>query len=530
MKKSWITLVLCCSLCATIVLGACGEEIPSSRPQTQNSMEISDSSSSSITGGGDNSSEQMGNSSFECSFEPDSSSNDSSEGNEGNGDNSGKDEEGGDEGNNGENDDGNDGAQYGDLAKKVISAFGNLPDAWGFLPKSFAMENKAIVANSPLLSKGNAYEQFIQTNALPTNYIGKQMNVVYGVLNTCDVALDYVSIVHGALHTIESAYQIFLNGNPDNYALFEGTAAGFSYKLELNDKEYSLCASVSGTEVLIFGNAQSGAYGARVQLSENNVLKYEVSNSDLTIAWSVLNVATTQIRFVRDKNVVREYIYEFLTVLNVEKSTSTYLEVENSYTTVVGTKGDFVPSAEGRNCEVYDNVTGKLVGAEVSEIVGDSTVAFDTLLYNLWDIQGITSIKKIDEANGVNADTVYINNSTEALHTKLVGLLGGLSAASRRCDIEFKEVCAYVYDANAEKYKEVTFEVPMLFVQEKYASSLEEDFAEKNKVEGETVAIALQTSSGGRAAVNSGYHILVAQYNQIKDSVTRQDILNYCAR
>ena len=73
------------------------------------------------------------------------------------------------------------------------------------------------------------------------------------------------------------------------------------------------------------------------------------------------------------------------------------------YTTVIGTKGDFIPASGGRNCEVYSNKTGNLVGTEVKETVDKKE--YDTLWFNLRDLQGVTSVKKTDEANGVNADT-----------------------------------------------------------------------------------------------------------------------------
>ncbi len=422
---------------------------------------------------------------------------------------------------------------YTGMAKRVIDAFGVKPDPWSYLPQSFAIENKvvsgAIVGKAT--EKVDPYADFVSVSAIPTNYIGKQMNVVYGVLNTATTALGYVSTVHSALNVIETAYQTFLNNSPDDYAIFEGNAGAFAYKIELDDGYYTLTASISGVEVYIYGDIDEETYGARVQIAADNVLKYEVAPTSLTIAWTVLNVHATQIIFMENESgIVEGHIYEYTKLLG---NSSTYLKVDENYTTVVGTKGDFIPTADGRNCEVYDNTTGKLVGTEVKEttkvpLLG--TFTYDTLWYNLRDVQGITSIKKIDgKESGVNPDTIYINGSTEKLHSKNVSITN----ASRRFDIEFKEVCAYTYNTAKEQYEQITFEVPMVFIQETAIETFEEDFADENKLNNEkdaNITVHLTVQEGDKTAVNNGYHVLVKVYDTIKELITQDMITAFCAK
>ncbi len=414
---------------------------------------------------------------------------------------------------------------YAKMAQDVIDSFGAVPDPWTFLPESFAISNRTVDSSIVPEEDENKYADFVDISAIPTNYIGKQMNVVYGVLNTCDTALGYVSKVHATLNVVKTAYATFLSSSPDNTELFEGTAGGFAYRLEMQGDYYKISATVSGFAVYIFADTQEEIFGARVQLGEKNVLKYEVSNEGVTIAWNIMDVSSTYIQFVREEGATCGYIYETLGALGYEKTTSSLLYIGETHTTVVGTKGDFVPSANGRNCEVYDNATGKLVGTEVSEVLLSGKAAFDTLWYNLKDVSGITSIKKADTPNGTNADTIYINgDDSDTIHTELVI---GLSwkVGSRKFDIEFKEVCAYVYNEAEEKYEEVTFEVPMVFIQEEYAGEFNGDFKQQNGV-----TVALSVSAGDAAAVNVGYHTLVESYNQIKDKVTQQAIKDYCAQ
>ncbi len=355
------------------------------------------------------------------------------------------------------------------------------------------------------------------------------MDVVYDVLKTCDVALGYVTKVNGALNTIQQAYQIFLNSEPANQASFANTVTiggvQCAYSILLDGEYYTLTVDVSGVEVHMYGDIVNARYGSRVQIDDKNVLKYEIAENKLIVALNVLNSYTTYIEFMKEGDSTIGYVYQYIGALGVSTAKSALLRVDTNYTTVVGTMGDFIPSADGRNCEVYDNATGRLVGTEVSEILLDGKQPFDTLWYNLWDISGITSIKKVDDGNGTNPDTIYINGKSDTIHTQLAGASAGLAALSRRFDIEFKEVCAYTYDASTGKYTQKTFEVPMLFVQEKYATTFEESFADKNDV-----TIDLLKSSADLTAVANGYHTMVSAYNQIVDLVTQQVVIDFCAK
>ncbi len=419
---------------------------------------------------------------------------------------------------------------FSDMALRVINAFGSVPDPWSFLPEGFDISNTTVTSSQIV-----DYSQWVNVEDIPTNYIGKQMNVVYGVLNTCDKALKPVNTVYAALGTIQTAYQTFLNDNPDNYAVFEDTTGVFQYKIELDGGYYALSTSVSGVEVALFGDTENETYGARIQLGDGNVLKYEISGADLRIAWDVSGVASTMIDFTRTGETVKGYIWEYLGVGSLMTSSSTLLEVGDTYTTVVGTKGDFIPSSNGRNCEVYENATGKFVGSEVSEVVTAPVIGtqyvFDTAWYTLHDVSGITTIRRdLNEgesvANGMNADTIYLNGNAQAISTTLKG---GLSATafSRRYDIEFKEVCAYIYDSETEEYTKTEFVVPMVFIQESYVSSFEEDFATSN-----SITVDLTTSSNVQTVVYNGYHTLVNEYTTMttETPITQEDITSFCAK
>ncbi len=402
------------------------------------------------------------------------------------------------------------------LAHELVTSFGGVPDAWSFMPDAFTPASYTVEEDGI-----PTYTDFTQVSTIPSNYVGKQMNVVVSLLNKCETALEYVNVVYGSLNIIEGAYQAFLNDNPENYKSFSGSTESFSYEITLSGKVYLLTASFETIKVTLFSNGEDRSYGARIQLTDGNILKYTVSQNCFKVASHLLNSSSTQIEFVRDDEEAVGYIYEFLTVGGQElRASSTLLHIGKDYTTVVGTKGDFIPTADSRNCEVYNSKTGQLVGTEVKESLGIGGKTYNTLWYKLDDISGITSIKKLDDANVLNPDTIYINGGSDSIHTKVVSLLD----PSRRFDIEFKKVTAYVYDAQKEKYEEQELEVPMMFIQEGNFNSFSEDYQEKNDIE-----VSVTVSKADRDAVNEGYHVMVELYDEIKGLVTQQNIIDYCS-
>ena len=409
-----------------------------------------------------------------------------------------------------------------ELAADVIDAFGAVPEPWELLPSSFG----------PQYHVSNAapnYTGFVNVSNIPVNGIGKQMNVAYGLLNKTEKALSYVNTVMAAMNTIKTLYTNYLDGNPANYETYTGTAGGFTFTVSLTDDAYLIRATVASVNVEIYANTANESYGATVQLTSNTALKYTVSENDLLVAMDILDTSATQIRFTRDaQNRTVGYLYEYLVVADRQvTATSAMIEVGEDYTVVIGTKGDFIPTSVSRNCEIYDNETGRLVGTEVREDV--EGIVFNTYWFPLNKLDGISSIKKLDEANGSNADTVYINGYTDdTLHTKLMGLSHGTKLASRRFDIEFKTMYFYTYNADAEEYEAVSYEIPMIFIQEEVISSFEADFVEKNEDALDGEAVDLRVNADDLAAITRGYQILLPIYDEKKDAVTYQMIMDYC--
>lgn len=411
------------------------------------------------------------------------------------------------------------------LASTVISAFGSVPSPWSFLPESFSPENKAI-------TQVPDFSNFYSVSSIPKNGIGKQLSVAYGLLNKTTVALSYVQPIYSVLNSIKNVYTNFLDSSPEEYTSFSSTVAGITFRIELTETEYCLSAMVGNVQVLIAADTENNTYGAKVQLTPTTILKYTVSEESLLIAMDILDFSATQIEFIRDDNEVLGYMYEYIVAGDKTLvATSTLIHSNENYTTLIGTKGDFIPTAISRNCEVYSSTTGNLVGTEVREelTIAGRTATYNTLWYTLDDIHGIYNIKKLDEQNILNADTIYINNATESIHSKIVGgnIIKDAKFSSRRFDIEFKKMYFYVYDQASEEYSQVSCEIPMLFVQEENFDTFIEDFSDVNS-DFLTGNISLLVSSSDKQAVEFGYYTLLEDYEIIKEAVTFESITNYC--
>ena len=416
------------------------------------------------------------------------------------------------------------------LATSLINAFGSVPDVWSFLPEGFSAENH-------LVSETVDYSKFVNISDIPTNGIGKQMNVVYSLLNKCSVALGYVNTVYGALGTVKTLYTNYLDGSPDNYKHYEDDAGAFRFVIDITDDEYLLGVSLGSVGITVFANLADESYGARVQLTETTALKYTLDGEAITIAMDILDAASAYVEFARDENGnMLGAVYEYLTVGGKEiTATSAMIEVGEDYTVIIGTKGDFIPTSVSRNCEIYDNETGKMVGGEVREdtAVGGSSVVFNTYWFPLYTVKGIESIMNTTENNGYNDYTIFINGYTdEAIHTTAYGinLSEPLKSASRRYDIEFKTMYFYKQNSETGEYESISMTVPMIFIQEEKLEDFETDFAKANKAPLGNKPVDIVVELADYEAIRYGYTVLLPAYDKIKDAVTHEMITDYCKK
>lgn len=155
---------------------------------------------------------------------------------------------------------------------------------------------------------------------------------------------------------------------------------------------------------------------------------------------------------------------------------------------------------------------------------------FLSIWYNLYDIGGINSIKKVDKQNGSNPDTIYINGiETETIHSGTVFQYEGkiFGDTSRPCDIEFKKVYSYALNTETGEYESVEYEIPLMFIQEKCTEKFCEYYKSKNE-KTITEDVTLSISAKDEETIKYGYHTLVEDYKKIKTLVTCDSIIAFC--
>lgn len=317
-----------------------------------------------------------------------------------------------------------------------------------------------------------------------------------------------------------------IQGGKENETVCE-TYGIFSFELSICDGYNELKVSFStddSTVATVCLTSSEGGCTGEVRIVGGNILKYETRNNYLKLAASILNTGKVQMEFVRNADqTVTGYVYEYLTALEKDVvSASAMLQVTESYVSIVGTKGDFCSvSKNNRNVEIYDAKTAKLLIGRVYEDV--TTVQYDTYWLPITDLPDIFSVKKIDEENGSNPDTVYINGSSTPFEVEYNKFL--TKNTSRWFDIEFKTVYAYCLDEDGDLVR-YFFEMPMLFVQ----TNRYDDFLDKLYENNKNVFSASPTRKTQDTEITQSkycYETLVPLYNAVKDAVTSEAISEY---
>ncbi|MBO5440416.1 MAG: hypothetical protein J6A53_07165, partial [Clostridia bacterium] len=251
----------------------------------------------------------------------------------------------------------------------------------------------------------------------------------------------------------------------------------------------------------------------RIQLGDANALTYKIAENSYELAIKYLGVRRAMFTIERDDNGdVSGSIYEFLTVSSAEVASCAEFYITEDYVSVIGNKASGMLGFTGYINELYDVNTGALLGYEVQEKL--SALTYDTLWFNLKDIDGINTIK-YQPAEGKEAAKVFINGSSTQWQAKKVLL-------SRRFDIELRTQFVYSYDATEQKYIEHKIEVPMIFVQEKNYDTFIDDVEATNDV-----TVSVEVSDADLDKILEDYDTLIPIFIENKDKVTVDTIITY---
>lgn len=403
------------------------------------------------------------------------------------------------------------------IAMNILNNIMNIPNPWEFLPESFHIENKISNLNQKL-----DFSNFVNVSSIPINAMGKQMNVVYSTLIDVDNALNCLRYVYGSFNIIVDFYQIFINDNPDNYAVFEKTTENFTFKIVLEDNNYQMYISYKSIAIELSYTLDTQKCYGRIQLTNSNVIKYEMAENEFTVAVNIVGISLTKLSFERENNEISGYLYEYFGTKDTNIKTSGLIKINENYTSIISNKlhsEDNVLTTG--DVEIYSNETGNLIGEEVRGT--NSLKDFQTSWFNLYNVTNINNLKVLDENNGLNGYSVFINNSTNKIKETRT-LLG---TGSRMFYITMRTMYVFTYNEEEENYKKVEILLPMLAVQNDYINTFSADFYEANKNNGAINPTNITLNNADKTFMFSQYSNLIDEYLVIKEQITYESIINY---
>ena len=357
---------------------------------------------------------------------------------------------------------------------------------------------------------------------------GQQWNMIVNNINQSQIFFNTLTTVEAVMTTSLAIFNNYLDENPDNVAHHTIASGIYSITLDFDGSdiyyvlEYTATLPILGeqsVQIALSMDAESKDKVVRIQLGDANALTYKVTDNGYEFAIKYLGVRRAYFSISEDKNgAVSGSIYEYLTASGVGISSAAEFYIQDGYVYAVGNKADGILGFTGYICETYDVETGKLLGYEVQETL--SAIKFNTLWFNIADIDGIDSIRYSEKTQSTDA-AFYINGSSEAFATVKVGLLEDpLRAYTRKFDIEFRTQYFYYYDTVNENYEEVAVQVPMFFIQEEDFDGIEATVGNANDI-----TIEILTKNADISAIMEAYDDFLPIFIENKELVTVDNIL-----
>ncbi len=367
---------------------------------------------------------------------------------------------------------------------------------YAYIPEAMRLDySENLVAPEDIVTD---YSDFVNVSDITYGF-GEQW---YMVLNNIDQSMLFfnaLTVVETISSTSITAFNNYFDQNPADTAHYTFENGIYNITIKFDGEvlyfvvDYTANIPTIGNvtaQIAMAMIAETGEKSVRIQLGDANALAYTVKENSYEFAIKYLGVRRAMFSIERDDNGdISGKIYEYLTVSSVDVASSAEFYITNSYASIVGNKADGLVGFSNTICELYNTNTGKMLGYEVNEIAEKLgvTVNFDTLWFNLEDVDGINSIKYV-AATQNNSAKLYVNGLGEEWKSKTVGGFS-LASFSRRFDIEFRTQYVTSYDSTAEKYTVHMIQVPMLFVQEDYYDSLNDDIKSTNNVNAQVTVI-----------------------------------------
>ena len=400
---------------------------------------------------------------------------------------------------------------------------------YAYIPEAMRLDySENLVAPEDIVTD---YSDFVNVSDITYGF-GEQW---YMVLNNIDQSMLFfnaLTVVETISSTSITAFNNYFDQNPADTAHYTFENGIYNITIKFDGEvlyfvvDYTANIPTIGNvtaQIAMAMIAETGEKSVRIQLGDANALAYTVKENSYEFAIKYLGVRRAMFSIERDDNGdISGKIYEYLTVSSVDIASSAEFYITNSYASIVGNKADGRVGFSNTICELYNTNTGKMLGYEVNETAEKLgvTVNFDTLWFNLEDVDGNNSIKYV-AATQNNSAKLYVNGLSEEWKSKTVGGFS-LASFSRRFDIEFRTQYVTSYDSTTQEYTVHMIQVPMLFVQEDYYDSLNDDVKSTNNVNAQVTVIDEDVEQ-----LMTSYAELVPIFTENKEAFNVDIILAY---
>jgi hypothetical protein len=416
--------------------------------------------------------------------------------------------------------------------------------AYDYLPAAMNPSYSSNVVNASDINYD--FTSFTNVSSINQAGYGEQWQMVVENINQSVAMAKVFNVAQTALSSAGNAVDIYITNSYAEEMLYTFSGSGYSGKFEF--KNAKLVFNITLTDSVTvpgFGSVKpvikmeydltKEAKGMFISLGDSYKVKYVITENGYEMATTYgLTIAgksasrSSYLSIVKSNGKTTGHIYEYTTYEGSDKiKACADFYVENGYVSVVGNKSSGMTGFDGYINELYSANEGRLLGYEVREelTIAGVTGTYNTLWFNLWDIQGINSVKVTDKTDSnkswKSTVDVYLNGSSTLLsptyNTKLT------VKTSRKYDIEYRTRYYYTYNAETGTYVSNAVQVPMMFIQEgDNYNSFSTDMLKDNSV---TVSVSLSQTHLNK--ILSDYDTLIDIFIANKDAMSSEAIIAY---
>ena len=418
-------------------------------------------------------------------------------------------------------------------------------DPYSYIPDTMRPENSSNHVNASDVDYD--FTNFTSVSDITYGGIGEQWHMVIENIKESERFYAVLALGESAISASVVLFNNYLDNNPGSTA--SHTLDETQYTASIDYHNGLLIYSIqykTNLNLPLFGevtpqidmsyNISEHEKTVRIQLSENNAMKYIVSDNAYSFGLEYgITTVSRKAYFTlekQDDDSVEGHIYEFVQFKDKDLVPSCAdFYIDDEYTSVAGNKASGMPGFEGYINELYKTDQGKLLGYEVRETFTKwgITATYHTLWFNLNNISGINNVKAIkneESTYGLGANNnhdIYLNNSGtifEPTYNKVY-----LVNTSRKYDVEMRKQFFYGYQAS--ELIEYEVQIPMMFIQADHDgytnfSDFHDDILSKSGINASVNL--LQTYL---AKIQSDYATLIDIFIAGKDNINSSTIVNF---